>query len=129
VGTGVHQFNYGPGWTFCDQTSCNDARLFRNTTTWSDIVGAQFTFAFDGSRLVLFGVLDPTHGWGGLSIDGEPEVMVDFYSATRAGNTPLWTSPTLPRGRHTLRVRVTGRQTAGSSDIYISVDRMDVETD
>jgi len=40
---------------------------------------------------------------------------VDFYSPTRMGNQLMWTSPTLPVGTHTLKLRVTGARDAGST--------------
>ena len=41
-----------------------------------------------------------------------PEISIDFYRATRAGNVRLWSSPVLAAGTHTFRLRVTGTKNA-----------------
>jgi hypothetical protein len=48
------------------------------------------------------------YGIGAVSIDGGSETNVDFYASTHEGNQLLWTSPTLPAGKHTFKLRVTG---------------------
>ncbi|GCE22261.1 hypothetical protein [Dictyobacter kobayashii] len=66
------------------------------------------------------------HGIGAFSIDGGPETMVDFYSPTNAGNTLVYTSPTLTAGQHTLKVRVTGQQNSNAHWNGINPDRVDI---
>ena len=38
----------------------------------------------------------------------------------------MFTSPVLPAGSHTFRIRVTGTKNAGSSNTYVVPDRVDV---
>jgi hypothetical protein len=52
--------------------------------------------------------------------------MIDFYASTRNGNQLLWTSPTLPTGTHTFKLRVTGKKNPNSSDTFVVPDRVDI---
>jgi hypothetical protein len=125
VGPGVNRFTYGPGWQWCDD--CMDPALYQGSNTFSKVRGDEATFAFEGTRIRLYGVLDPTHGWGAVSVDNGPEKRVDLYDPARFRNVLLWTSDELLPGPHKLKVRVTGDQTPGSSDIYVTIDRVEIE--
>jgi mannan endo-1,4-beta-mannosidase len=61
-----------------------------------------------------------------VSIDGGAETKVDFYAATRAGDTLMYSSPILAQGSHTFKLRVTSSKNASSSGTTITVDRIDV---
>ncbi|MET8638766.1 glycoside hydrolase family 43 protein [Streptomyces sp. NPDC057746] len=95
---------------------------------WSDRKGNTATFTFTGTRIALLSVRDTGNGIGALSIDGGSEQRVDFYGATRTGETLQYISPQLPYGRHTLRVRVTGEHNSQSRAAFVSVDRAEVYT-
>jgi len=75
---------------------------------------------------MLYGLVDPNHGIGAVSIDGGSETNVDFYSATRTGNVLLWASPILTPGQHMFKVRVTGTKNSNSGGTYVAVDRADI---
>ena len=127
VGTGLHQFNYVPNWPNCGQ--CLDGgRLYADSNSWSNVLDAQATVAFVGTRIHVYAVLHPTHGFAGISIvDEVPEQLVDFYAAQRAGNQLHWSSPVLSPGRHVLKVRVTRMQRPGSEDYFVALDRVVIE--
>ena len=69
---------------------------------------------------------DPQHGIGAISIDGGPETMVDFFAASRSGNTLMFTSAVLPAGSHTFRIRVTGTKNASATNTFVVPDRVDI---
>jgi hypothetical protein len=113
----------GSGWHHCSGCGTD---LFNGTNSWDNTTGDSATFTFTGTRIALFGVLDPQHGIGAVSVDGGTETTVDFYAATRAGNHLLWTSPVLASGTHTFKVRVTGTKNASGTGTFVVPDRVDV---
>jgi hypothetical protein len=123
TGTGPNQFNYAGSWRSC--TNCG-ADLYAGTNSWDNVAGDSVTVAFSGTRIRFYGVRDPRHGIGMVSIDGGPETAVDFYIATRQGNVPLWTSPPLPAGAHTFKLRVTATANPSATNTWVVPDRVDI---
>jgi len=113
----------GAGWGHC--ISCG-SDLFHGGNSFDAVAGDSVSVTFTGRQLTFFGVRDPNHGIGALSIDGGPETLVDFFAPYRAGTQPLWTSPTLRPGTHTFRIRVTGMMNDGSGGAFVVPDRVDV---
>src|SRR5207248_811146 len=105
---------------------CNDASLFNNSNSWDNTAGDTATVAFTGTQIAFYGVLDPQHGIGAVSIDGGPEATIDFFSATRSGDHLMFTSPVLASGNHTFRLRVTGTKNASSTNTFVVPDRVDI---
>jgi hypothetical protein len=130
MGTGLNQFNYvGSGWqhgTECPGPNCRGTPPYDNTNSWSTEVNDYVTVSFSGVQIKFYGIIDVPHGIGAASIDGGPETMVDFYSSTREGNQLLWTSPMLPAGTHTFKMRVTGNKNPNASNTAVVVDRVDI---
>ena len=81
---------------------------------------------FSGTRAKLFVATAPWHGKAGVSIDGGVETTIDLYSSSKADEVGLYTSAILPRGQHTLKVRVLGTRNTASSGTYVTADRVDV---
>jgi beta-galactosidase len=107
---------YTGSWQTC--ANCG-ADLYAGTNTWSNVADSLATYTFTGTQIRLYGVRDPRHGTGEVSVDGGPVSTVDFLGTTRQGNQLLWTSPVLPPGMHTFRLRVTG-------NAYVVPDRIDI---
>jgi O-glycosyl hydrolase len=119
------QFSYsGTGWQHC--APCGDTNLFNDSNSWDNVAGDSATVSFTGTQVAFYGVLDPQHGIGAVSVDGGKETNLDFYSATRAGDHLMWTSPVLTNGAHTFKLRVTGTKNASSTGTYVVPDRVDV---
>lgn len=124
TGSGRNQFNYsGSGWQGC--IACA-AGAYNSSNSWSVIANDAVTVSFSGTQIRLYGVKDPSHGIGAVSINDGPETTVDFYAASRAGNQLVWTSPMLPQGEHSFRLRVTGSKNSSSSYGWVVPDRVDV---
>jgi hypothetical protein len=117
------QFVYSGAWQSC--SNCG-ADLYAGTNSWDDLTNDSVSVTFTGTQIRFYGVKDPRHGIGAVSIDGGAETLVDFYAATRAGNTLLWTSALLPAGTHTLRLRVTGSANPSAGNTWVVPDRVDV---
>jgi len=129
-GTGTNQFNYvGNGWGHCTD-GCNGdplpPNLYDGSNSWDNTTNDYVTITFSGTQIKFYGVVGPPHGIGAFSIDGGSETMLDFYAPTQAGNTLLYTSPVLPAGQHTLKVRVTGNQSSQATWNGINPDRVDI---
>ena len=98
---------------------------YQNDNHWSNLTNAYYQVAFSGTQVKLYGARAAWHGMAAVSIDGGAEAYVDTYSAARSDNVLLWSSPVLPAGSHTLKVRTTGLKNASSSGTYVSADRVD----
>ncbi|GIG63528.1 hypothetical protein Lfu02_79000 [Longispora fulva] len=125
TGTGPNQFAYTGTWG-SSASCCPEA--YNSSNSWSDDPAASVTIPFTGTTIALYGITDPAHGIGAVSIDGSAPVDVDFYSSSRAGNVRLWTSPPLSAGTHTLRLAVTGRKNTASTGTYVALDRVAIDT-
>ena len=95
---------------------------YAGTRSWSAVTNDDVTVRFYGTQIQLYGVKKSNFGIGAVSIDGGAETNIDFYAATSAGNQLLWTSPVLPNGPHTFKLRVTGTRNASSSGNVIEPD-------
>ncbi|RKP48936.1 hypothetical protein D7Z26_21510 [Cohnella endophytica] len=108
---------YTSGWSYGTGCGCylNDEHFTKNANEY-------VTIPFYGTKIQYYGSRDPSHGIGAFSIDGGAETNVDFYAGARQWNQLMYTSPTLPLGYHTLKVRATGTKNALSSDSFITSD-------
>jgi hypothetical protein len=131
AGTSANQFNYVGNWGHCNPcTTPSTPPLYNNTNSWAGGGDAgvvdYVTFGFAGTEIHLYGVADPRSGVGAVSVDGGTETKVDFYTAVRAGNKLLYSSPTLAPGTHTLKLRVDATKNANSTGFTIAVDRVEL---
>ncbi len=123
-GSGAYAFNYsGAGWQHC--TGCG-ANLYDDTNSWDATPNDFVTVRFSGTQINFYGVKDPGHGIGAVSVDGQGESMVDFYAPARVGNQLLWSGPILASGDHLFKLRVTGTKNASSSNAWVVPDRVDI---
>ncbi|GAA3947961.1 glycoside hydrolase 5 family protein [Actinoplanes auranticolor] len=123
--TGVGGWTYSDGWTHC--TNCDEltppVAYHGRSQSWSAVAGRTATLTFTGVRVSYYGVIAAHHGVAAVSVDGGPETLIDLHGTTKAGDVLVWTSPTLPRGSHTLRIRVTGYRNAVSAGTGVTLDR------
>lgn len=90
----------------------------------SDSTGDTATWAFRGTSVELRGTVGPTGGEAAVSIDGGPDVPVDYYAPDPAEQVSVFRSAALTDAVHTMRVRVTGENNPASTDTVVSVDRL-----
>jgi serine/threonine protein kinase len=127
-GTGLNQFNYvGSGWGHCTG-GCNGdyPNAYNGSMSWDNTVGDYMTVSFTGIQIKFYVVVGPKGGIGAISLDGGSETMIDYSAAAFLGDQLLWTSPMLPAGTHTFKLRVTGIKDPSSTDDYVTVDRVDI---
>lgn len=122
IGTGNNQFEYVGTWNY----STNDSHLYNNDDHWSNTTNNYYQVRFYGTQIKLYDSKNPVNGIGGVSIDGGAETMVDYYAASQTNYQLIYTSPTLTRGNHTLKVRVTGTKNGSATNYYINADRVDI---
>lgn len=111
TGTYEEQINYTGSWT------ASTGEHFSNQAN------ATYEAKFTGMQVRIEGAKDPGHGIMAVSIDGGPETLVDCYSQSRR-NLPLYTSPILTEGQHTIKVRVTGTKNSASTNTFINIERI-----
>jgi O-glycosyl hydrolase len=122
VGSGLNQFSFQGDWKY----SGTQSGAYTDDNQWSGAAGDYYQVRFNGTRVQIYGALDPCHGIAAVSLDRGPETDVDFYAAGRQDQALVYTSPELPGGEHVLTVRVTGRRNSSASGVTIPVDRVDV---
>lgn len=115
------QFTYAGTWL-----SATGASKYASDDHYSSTAASSYTVRFSGTRAKLFVATAPWHGKAGVSIDGGVETTIDLYSSSKADEVGLYTSAILPRGQHTLKVRVLGTRNTASSGTYVTADRVDV---
>ena len=122
---GAGGWTYSDGWTHC--TNCDETAppvtFHDRSQSWSAVTGRTATLSFTGVQISYHGVTASHHGIVAVSIDDGPETMIDLYRTTKTGDVLLWTSPIMPRGSHTLRIRVTGTRNPASTGTGVTLDR------
>ena len=116
-------FGFSEGWAVSNDHA---SERYHGSSSWSDQVGEEATVFFVGSQVRLFGVLDPHHGIGSVSIDGGAGEPVDLYGTRTEYNRLVYTSPRLCPGPHALRIAVTGDKNPASTGLFVSLDRAEV---
>ena len=126
-GTGLNQFNYGGyGWGCANGCHADTSNAYGGTWSWDNTIGDYVTVSFTGVQIKFYGVVGSHGGIGAISLDGGSETMIDFYSTAYLGDQLMWTSPMLPAGTHTFKLRVTGTKDPSSSNSNVGVDRVDI---
>ncbi|MCU1444485.1 right-handed parallel beta-helix repeat-containing protein [Cryobacterium sp.] len=80
------------------------------------------SLSFTGTQVTLLSRLSPSSGRSEVRIDGRLVATVDAYSATSTHSSALYTSPTGPRGQHTISVTRTGTKNAASTGTNLIID-------
>lgn len=118
-GNGLNQFDLSGQW--------------RNGEAWTK--GDRAQVRFHGKQVVLYARISERGGIMGVSLDGGPETLVDCYypqlphHATVQPVAPVYRSPLMKSGAHTLTIRVTGDKNLSSSGKVIRPFYVDVLDD
>jgi len=83
--------------------------------------GAAATFAFPGRSITWYTVVGPDQGRASVWIDGERLGTFDQY-APRKEHRVARSFTGLPRGDHTIAIRVLGTGSSASSDTLVAID-------
>ncbi|MER5739633.1 ricin-type beta-trefoil lectin domain protein [Streptomyces sp. NPDC002262] len=112
---------YTGSWNSSGSSTCGSG-----LDHWTSSSGAQATFTFTGTELTLLASQTPDNGIATISVDGQPAVDVNLYAPVKKLGTPVYTSPVLSAGTHTVRVTASGRADPRSTNSFISVDAFQV---
>lgn len=107
----------GAGWAHSGAAGYSANSYYR-----SNALGARAGLAFTGQRVELFSDMHPYRGKARIHIDGVAVAAVDLYSPTVRRQVLVYSSPTLPRGDHTIEVEVLREKNAASRDYYVVID-------
>jgi methyl-accepting chemotaxis protein len=121
-GSGVNEIEYSADWRH------SKANLESGgSDSYCGMADGVATVRFAGTRVRYYGFAEANHGLIALSVDGGPEELVDQYGTSRQ-NRMFWQSPVLPRGTHTLRARATGDQNPLSRYIWVTLERIEIDS-
>lgn len=121
TGTGNNQFDYHGNWP----TSTGTAPYMQDDH-YSNTANDYYLVRFSGTQIKVYAAKGTNIGIGAFSMDGGVETNVDCYSPSRQDQILLYTSPVLPAGQHTLKVRVTGTKNGSSTDYFITADKVEI---
>jgi len=91
--------------------------------------GTRLTAVFVGSSISWTGPKQPGYGMADIWIDGAKVATdVDCYAsdADKTLSATIWESDTLPRGAHTIELRLEGRKNPASTGYVVVLDRLTV---
>ncbi|MBP1962792.1 family 20 glycosylhydrolase [Paenibacillus aceris] len=94
--------------------------------SYTSLTDEYFQIKFVGTQIKLIGAKAPAHGIAAVSLDGGSEVDSDLYVSARQNTVAWYTSPVLPLGEHTIKVRVAGRKNSASTGFSLSLERAEV---
>jgi hypothetical protein len=121
IGTALNQFSYSGTWRHA-----SGAGKYQNDDHYSNSPNSAYSVRFSGTQAKLFVATAPWHGKAAVSVDGGATTTMDLYSSGKHNQVRLYTTPVLPRGTHTLTVRVLGTKNPASAGTYVTADRVDV---
>jgi hypothetical protein len=120
---------HSAGWTRDDMGkswSGTSGNTGSGTASLARTAGEQATFTFNGTAVTWIGYRGPVAGMADVFLDDTFVTRVDLYAPTEATQVPVYTSPTLAPGTHTLRIQVTGEKNPAASLAFVIVDAFDV---
>jgi hypothetical protein len=82
---------------------------YLGTISGSSEQGANFEFEFDGTKFTWFTKLGDDGGKAGVSIDGEPDAVVDTYSADDIWGVGIYSKTFPSGGKHKVKISVLGQ--------------------
>jgi len=127
TGTGTNQFDFSGTWSSGAQTGA-----YGGSNHWSSTMGSSYSLTFTGTQAVVYNAESNINGISAISIDGGTATNVDNWSGDTSGklpinySVPVYVSPILANGSHTLNVSVTGAKNSSATDVVITADRVNI---
>ncbi len=111
-----------------DGTWSSASNTSRSAGKWAytNSSGSSANIAFTGTRVDIVASTAPSYGRGLLTVDGETEHWVDFYSAGYVNNRKVLSLTGLDDGPHTVSLEWTGTKNAASTGTGIGLDAIDI---
>jgi hypothetical protein len=140
TGSWVHVDAFKVGSTLYQESNSTVREAFRRVNTGSAGGGSydtashttsgdtggrpSYTATFAGTRVTLYALRSPSSGAAAVYIDGVRRSSVDLHSSTTMYKYPVYTSPTLSGGTHTIRVEVVGTKSGKNSTVAVDYFRV-----
>ncbi|HKT05416.1 MAG TPA: beta-galactosidase [Rugosimonospora sp.] len=99
---------------------------YQQTESFSNTAGDSVAVDFTGTAVRWISSNDQNHGIADVYLDGTKVATVDGYGASKATQQVFYQAHGLTDGPHTLRIAVTGRQSAAATGHFVVVDAIDV---
>ncbi|MFC9331227.1 ricin-type beta-trefoil lectin domain protein [Kitasatospora sp. NPDC057015] len=112
---------YAGPWSSGGSTTCSN-----HNDHYTNGSGASASFTFAGTEVTYYASQTADNGIASISIDGGTAVDVNLYAPTKTLGLPVYTSPLLSAGSHTVVVSSTGRTDPRSSGTFVSLDAFSV---
>ncbi len=113
---------YGGIWI-----TASDPTVSGGTAIESNQAGATATLSFSGTGVDWIGYrCTCASGFAQVSVDGGAPVEVDNYSGVTQPQAVVFSANGLPRGKHTLKITVTGDYDRAGETAYVVVDAFDI---
>jgi hypothetical protein len=101
---------------------------YLGTISGSNREGASFDLEFEGTKFTWFTKLGDEGGKAGISIDGEPDAVVDTYSADDIWGVGVFSKIFPSAGRHKVKISVLGQPPeAFGTGTFVYLDGIQVE--
>ena len=128
VGDGRTHFAYQGPWVVRYDPGNDGAHdgTYNASSHAADAADAVATLRFRGTGVRLYGIRDPRHGIGRVTLDDNAPFDIDFYGPERRGDQQVWESAELAAGMHTLTIATTGRHDPLAQGNFIAIDRAEV---
>ncbi|HET6507980.1 MAG TPA: hypothetical protein VFG42_14410 [Baekduia sp.] len=116
---------YNPAWSYSTTVSA-----YRNGNAhYTNSTGAYAQYAFTGTGVRVIGGKGLDHGRMSVSIDGTTVASgIETYANVALAQQELFRRSGLTPGSHTIRITVDGTKSASSSNTYVDLDAIDVDT-
>jgi len=105
--------------------TCANTTYTGGTYRYSRWPSAKYTLAFTGTRIAWVGPRTRDYGKAAIYIDGSYVTTLSQFGLM-GWRYRVWESAVLPRGEHTLEIRVLGTKQADSTSANIVVDCFDI---
>lgn len=116
--------NFTGSW----QRQTNLQPAYLGTITRSNEKGATSEVEFEGTKFTWFTKLGDDGGKAGISIDGQPDVIVDTYSADEIWGVGIFSKTLTSAGKHRVRISVLGQPPdAFGTGTFVYLDGIRVE--
>lgn len=114
--------SWGGAWTWksSPNLSGHSSRTSQSAGAWASVV-------FTGSAAAVVSQTGPDKGHMKVLIDGRSVATVSLFSTSTVDAVTVWNTSGLKKGKHTLKVVVTGGKDAQSSGAWIDIDAFEFD--
>ena len=121
TGTGNNQFDYHGNWS-----TATGPAAYMQDDHFSKTTNDYYLVRFNGTQIKFMPPKVQYRRSALIPSMGARKPMLTVTPPARQDQVPIYTSPVLTAGPHTLKVRVTGTKNGSSSDYFITADKVEI---